>query len=73
MAPKTITCNAVNRRRYSERNLAYIVHGYVLTFMDEVHHVVPGHEALDRYVWLCGDSDDEVSTILSGEEICIAL
>ncbi|WJN64649.1 hypothetical protein Erwinia_phage_Pastis_00098 [Erwinia phage Pastis] len=62
------------QRKYSiSNNVAYIVHGYVLTFMDENIKVVPGQEALDRYVELCRESDDEVSTILCGEEICLVL
>lgn len=62
------------QRKYSiSNNVAYIVHGYVLTFMDEEIKAVPGQEALDRYVQLCGESDTEVSTILCGEEVCLVL
>ena len=62
------------QRKYSvTNNVAYIAHGYVLTFMEEDIHAVPGQEALDRYVQLCGESDAEVSTILCGEDICLVL
>lgn len=61
------------QRKYSECNLAYIIHGYVLTFMEEEVHAVPGQDALDRYVNLCHDSEHEVSTILCGEEVCLVL
>lgn len=61
-------------RKYAvTTNVAYIVHGYVLTFMDEDIHAVPGQDALDRYVELCREHDEEVSTILCGEEVCLIL
>ena len=64
---------AMQRRYTISNNVAYIIHGYVLTFMDEPNMLVPGQDALERYVELCREHDEEVSTILCGEEVCLVL